>query len=149
MGASLRPEAAAFSFPQATSWYAFFRNCYALTTLPAIDFSGATSLTESFECYYGRGSLRTLPAINATSLTSATDVLAGQKQLSVFGGFQGISISFNVSDCTSLTHESLLNILNGLAQTEVPRTVTLGSENKGKLTDGELQIAIDKGWTVL
>ena len=137
------------SFPKATSWYAFFRNCYALAALPDIDFSGATSLSESFECHYGRGSLRTLQAIDATSLSSATNVLVGQKQLTDFGGFRGISVSFDVSDCTALSHESLLSILDGLAQTEAPRTVTLGSENKGKLTDGELQTATDKGWTVL
>ena len=137
------------SFPQATSWYAFFRNCYALTSLPSIDLSGATSLTECFECYYGRGALRNLPAIEASSLTAATNVLNGQQRLTDFGGFRGIGISFDVSDCTALSRESLLNILDGLAQTEVPRTVTLGSENKGKLTDGELQSAIDKGWTVL
>ena len=137
------------SFPKAGSWYAFFRNCYAIKTLPAIDFSGATSLSECFECYYGRGSLRVLPAIDASSLTAVTDVLTGQKQLTEFGGFRGIRISFNVEECTSLSRESLLNILDGLAETEVPRTVTLGSENIGKLTDGELQTAVDKGWTVL
>ena len=90
-----------------------------------------------------------MPAIEASSLPAATNVLNGQQRLTDFGGFRGIGISFDVSDCTALSRESLLNILDGLAQTEVPRTVTLGSENKGKLTDGELQIAIDKGWTVL
>lgn len=136
------------SFPKAGSWYAFFRNCYALKTLPTIDFSGATSLNECFLCNYDRGVLRTLQAIDASSLTVVTNVLTGQAQLKEFGGFQGIAISFSVADCTSLSHESLLNILDGLAETEVPRTVTLGSENIGKLTDGELQTAVSKGWTV-
>ena len=51
--------------------------------------------------------------------------------------------------CTSLTRESLLNIIAGLAEVSEARTLTLGSENKAKLTAEEIQVALDKGWTVL
>ncbi|MBQ9192826.1 MAG: BspA family leucine-rich repeat surface protein [Bacteroidales bacterium] len=137
------------SFPKAGSWYAFFRDCRSLVTLPEIDYSAATSLSNCFQCLYGRGSLETLPAIDASSLTAATEVLWGQQKLKDFGGFTGIRISFSVDTCTSLTRESLLNIIAGLAEVSEARTLTLGSENKAKLTAEEIQVALDKGWTVL
>ena len=50
-----------------------------------------------------------------------------------------------------LTHDSLMSIINALADksgTSGTWTVTLGSTNKAKLTEAELLIAENKGWTV-
>ena len=137
------------SFPKGGSWYAFFRNCYALKTLPDVDFTGATSLTECFGCGYSRGSLTSLPAISAASLNAAENVLTGQTRLTDFGGFTGIRISFNLSDCTALSRASLLNVLEGMDTVSEVRTLTLGETLRAKLTDEDLQMAVDKGWTVL
>ena len=54
---------------------------------------------------------------------------------------------FDVSSCP-LTHDSLLNIVNCLSENGAGKTVTLGSTNKGKLTEAEQKIATDKGWTL-
>lgn len=58
---------------------------------------------------------------------------------------------FLVSDCKKLTHDSLMNIINALADktgdTSKTWKVTLGSTNVAKLTEGELQLIKDKGWT--
>ena len=59
---------------------------------------------------------------------------------------------FNVSKSTKLTHDSLMSIINALydySGTTTTRTVTLGTDNKNKLTEAEIAIATQKGWTVI
>lgn len=59
---------------------------------------------------------------------------------------------FNVSYCTSLTHDSLMSIINALKDysgTETTKTATLGSVNLAKLDDDEKAIATEKGWTLI
>lgn len=63
---------------------------------------------------------------------------------------------FNVSTCTKLTHDSLINddgdgIINSLKEYTdgSTHTITLGSTNLAKLTDAEKAVATQKGWTLL
>lgn len=62
------------------------------------------------------------------------------------------SSGLNVSWSTKLTHESLMSIINALADrsgnTSQTWTVTLGATNLAKLTDEEKQIAQGKGWVL-
>jgi hypothetical protein len=60
---------------------------------------------------------------------------------------------FNVQWSDSLSHESLMSIINALQDKTSDTsgtvwTVTLGSTNKAKLTEEELAIADAKGWEV-
>ena len=56
---------------------------------------------------------------------------------------------FDVNQSPNLTHDSLMSILNALeAKTEGTWTVTLGTTNLAKLTDGEKAMATQKGWTL-
>lgn len=57
---------------------------------------------------------------------------------------------FNVMcSAPNLTHESLINILNALPNTSTAdRTLTIGETNIAKLTDAELAIGTNKGWTI-
>lgn len=50
--------------------------------------------------------------------------------------------------CILLTHQSLLNILNALANGVSGKTVQLGTTNLAKLTAEEKAIATNKGWTL-
>jgi hypothetical protein len=136
------------SFPKAGNWFAFFRNCRSIEVLDHLDCQGATSLECCFECSSGGGSLLSLQAIPASLLTSADKVLYGQTKLVDFGGFTGITTSFSLSSCTALSRESLLAVLDGLARVSGETTLTLGAANRAKLTEEELQVAVDKGWTV-
>ena len=54
------------------------------------------------------------------------------------------------SQCVSLTHEGLLNILESVPTLEegTTRTLTLSDPSKLKLTTAELAIATEKGWTI-
>ena len=59
--------------------------------------------------------------------------------------------NLTLSACTSLTHESLMSVINNLKDftgTGTTMTVTLGTTNLAKLTDTEKAIATEKGWTL-
>ena len=71
------------------------------------------------------------------------------KELTTFGGLTGLKINFDLSSCPNLTHESLLNVVNELADvTADPKTLTLGEENLKRLWSGDKAIATNKGWTL-
>jgi hypothetical protein len=62
------------------------------------------------------------------------------------------SDNFNVSTCPKLTHDSLMSIINTLKDysgTTTTKTCTLGATNLAKLTEAEIQIANNKGWTLV
>ena len=147
-GCSKLSRVRSISFPKAGNWFAFFRNCQSIEAIDHLDCQGATSLNDCFQCYSGGGSLISLQALPASLLTSADNVLNGQTKLVDFGGFTGISISFSLSGCTALSRASLLAVLDGLARVSGETTLTLGAANRAKLTEEELQVAVDKGWTV-
>ena len=59
---------------------------------------------------------------------------------------------FNVKDCTKLTHDSLMSIINALKDysgSEQTYTITLGTTNLDKLSTEEKAIAQGKGWTLV
>ena len=69
--------------------------------------------------------------------------------LTTLSGFRGLNLDFDLSTCTSLTHDSLMNVINEAADvTASPKTLTLGTKNLNKLTDEEKAIATNKGWVL-
>jgi len=69
------------------------------------------------------------------------------------------SYTLGLSTCTKLTHESLMNVINGLYDLNLTYDVAnggtlytqklqLGATNLAKLTEEEIAIATAKGWTV-
>lgn len=60
-----------------------------------------------------------------------------------------INKSFKFSGCNQLSHESLLNVIAALEATEDALTLTIGSTNLAKLTEEEIAVATEKGWTVV
>ena len=61
---------------------------------------------------------------------------------------QNINAGLSLSQCTVLSHDSLIRILNNLMTQSSTKTLTLGSTNLAKLTAEEIAIATNKGWTV-
>lgn len=57
-----------------------------------------------------------------------------------------------LSYCSKLTHDSLMNMINGLyniaSKGVATQQLVLGSTNMAKLTSSEIAIATNKGWTV-
>lgn len=101
-------------------------------------FDGA-SLLETIECLEFDG---TKEYNLENSFRNAKEL----KNLTIEGEF--IGNNFNVADCTLLTHDSLMSIINHLGTITTAKTVTLGSTNLAKLTDAEKAIATERGWTL-
>lgn len=59
-----------------------------------------------------------------------------------------ISVDIWVNGCPKLTLESLLSLLNALADGVTDKTCTLGAKNLAKLSETQKAIATSKGWTL-
>lgn len=58
--------------------------------------------------------------------------------------------TWKLEDCINLTKESLLNVLNALPSTSViGRKVSIGETNILKLSEDDIAIATNKGWTLI
>lgn len=72
----------------------------------------------------------------------------GCPELTNITGNPNFKVSFDLSPCPKLTHDSLMVIINGLQTVTTAQTLTLGATNLAKLTDEEKKVATDKGWTI-
>lgn len=122
--------------------------------------------------FYNCISLTEIPEFYVGNVSVVTGFLSDCGSLINLGGFKDLGKAYlnkqanylhytlTLSDCTKLTHDSLMNVINdlydlnltyGVAQggTLYTQRLVLGSTNIAKLTEEELQIAQDKGWTIV
>ena len=158
---------------KSTTLSSMFTNCGELTTIPQLDSSKCTSFSNMFQycrkltsisplntssgksfgnMFNQCNVLTSIPQLDLTNATSVSSILSGCTALVDLNIVGTINITgFSASACTLLTHDSLMSIINALAdKTGVSGTwkVTLGSTNLAKLTADEIAIAEGKGWTV-
>lgn len=139
-----------------------FNGCRSLTTIPQLDTSKVTSMYWFFRLC---SSLTNLPLLNAESVTIISDMFQSCNSLTTFGGLQNLGQAYsttasanyapyklNLSSCSELTHDSLMNVGNNLYDiaTKGVKTqqVIMGSPNIGKLTPEELLVFTNKGFSV-
>lgn len=119
-----------------------------ITVIPTIDCSG-----KSTESAFVSKNILEIEKIIVNEKTSFSNTFMGANNLSKLTVEGNISkLGFNVQWSTLLSHDSLISILNALAdKTGVAGTwtVTFGSTNKAKLTEEELSIAYSKNWSVI
>ena len=113
-----------FVTTKVTNFNSMFDGCFALhdVDFSSLDTSGAT--TTPISMFYGCPNL--------------TNLKVGK-----------INKSFKFTNCDRLSHESLLNVIAALEATENALTLTIGSKNLQKLTEEEISVATEKGWTVV
>ena len=98
---------------------------------------------------------RSLTTLNLghMDLASATNLdkfITNAELLSSFNAPKNIKVSFNdFTYSIKLGHDDLMTIINNLSTVSTTQTLTLGRTNLAKLTTDEIQIAVDKGWTVV
>ena len=145
-----------------------FESCLKITTLPQFNTGNVRSTINMFKSC---GKLTTVPQLNASNVRELKDMFIGCLNLTNFGGLLDLGKSFNQKSnnysyykfellpCSNLTHESLMNVINGLYDLNLTynvanggklytQSLVLGSTNLAKLTDDEIAIATAKGWTV-
>ena len=132
-----------------TNFSNMFRGCESMTSAPAIDTSNGTNFSYMF---YGCKKLTSIPALDTSNGTNFIYMFYGHNalvDLNVVGTINATGL--DVSYSTLLSHDSLMSIINALAdKTGVSGTwkVTLGATNLAKLTAEEIAIAEGKGWTL-
>ena len=133
-----------------TNMQYMFNGCSSLTSIPQLNTSKVTSMSNMLAYCQN---LTSVPRLDATSLTSANNMFGNSYRsllfFTTFGGLTGLKVDLDLSMCPKLTHESLLNVVNELADvTASPKTLTLGEDNLNKLWNEEKAIATNKGWTL-
>ncbi len=115
-----------------------FSTCLKLTTVPLLDFSLANNIGSVF---YNCSSLKNLGGLKDLGKAYSTTATTNSS-----------NCILDLSKSTVLTHESLMNVINNLYDIASKgcntQRLVLGSTNLAKLTEEEIAIATNKGWTV-
>lgn len=151
-----------------TSTQSMFYNCSSLEEVTGLDTSKVINMGTMFS---GCKNLITVQELDASNATTISTMFSGCTKFKNFGGLKNVGKAFTsksannysytltYTQCTELTHESLMNIINGLYDlnltydvanggTLYTQTLKLGSTNLAKLTEEEIAIATSKGWNV-
>lgn len=128
-----------------------FYGCSFFSTLTLPDGFGYSASSVAY-CFSGCTSMKTLnlPPTRRFGMAAsiAHTLLYGCTNLETITGSFGLTVSFDMSSCTKLTHDSLMNVIDGLRTVTGNKTLTLGATNLAKLTDEEKAVATAKGWTL-
>lgn len=136
--------------PSAQAWFHSAKT----TEIPVLDFSAYTgnSLISMQYTFYNATNLKKVHIKNARfayitspfSYCSSLEEIVLENVVFTATNFSGLYLT----SCTKLTKDSLLAVLNALEQTASSPKISLGSTNLAKLSDAEIAIATQKGWTV-
>lgn len=152
--------------------YDTFYGCSALTTLTLFTTSNITASSSLNMCFRGigcteldlspwAGSHLSLPSYCFWGFTNMERIITtgvyingandsvsmgGSKVTEIIGGFMGWNKNMTLTSYGSLTHESAVDIIDGLA-TVTSKTITFSSSTYNRLSSDETAIAIQKGWT--
>lgn len=129
-----------------------FYNCKSLTELDLSSFD-TSNLTDMYRMFCYCENLTTLDLssfdmINVTGFMATSSTFFRCYALTNLQAPQNINKSIDFSDCTNLTHDSLMSIINNLTTITSTEKLELGETNLAKLTDEEKAIATQKGWTL-
>lgn len=157
-----------FNTSNVTSMSYVFNNCLSLTTLKLTNFD-TSKVTTFYQTFYRCNKIVSIPKLNASSVTSMSYMFDNCYSLTTLGGLENLgqaylttsyannsSYKLDLSYCTLLTEQSLINVLTNLYDIKTKgcktQQVVLGSTNLAKLTSTEGQQALSnaqaKGWTV-
>ena len=131
-----------------TSIAFWFKNNTYLREIKEFDTRFVTDISDWITSCNGLHTIAKLDFSNVVTGEFAS-TWSGAKDLKNLGGFTGLKINFDLSNCPLLTKESILNVINEAADvTASPKDIYLGATNLAKLTDEEKAIATNKGWTL-
>lgn len=142
-----------------TEWVYYMNNmfdsCYSLTSVPTFNTRNVTNMNSMFlDC----GRLKYVPAFNTGNVTNTEDMFNNCHNLTDIGGLidlgkvSNLKITNMFRLCTTITRESCLNIFNNLYDRAAAgyNVLTLKFEQQvlKRLTDTDIAIATNKGWTI-
>lgn len=134
----------------------FIDNCFSITngdesrTDPlVIEFDSIVDkpIVNMNYAFHNNKYIEEIPALDATNVLGLATAFKGSTGILKIH-LTNISKDINISSCTKMTADSLLEVLNNLATVTSTMTCTLGADNLAKLTDEDKAIATNKGWTL-
>lgn len=138
-----------------------FRDCKSLKKITSLDVGKTTSMKEMFSDCTALEEVCELDCKNNKNVqgmfynNSSLKTLGGLKELGkayTSSSVNYTSYNLNLTTCTNLTKQSLLNVINGLydlaSRNKPAQGLFLGEINLAKLTAEEIAIATNKGWNV-
>lgn len=141
-------DVSTFNTSAVTNMSQMFLNCYGIRQLDLSNFdTGAvTNLTNMFQNCHSLYKLD-FSGLDTSSITSTLTMFNACRNL-VDLQVGKITVSFTFTNCDALSHESLLNVIAALEPTTTAKTLTIGTKNLAKLTEAEIAVATEKGWTI-
>lgn len=151
-----------FNTSKVTNMEGILKHAPNLEVFPELDTSNVTNMSSAF---YNASSLKEIKKINLGKATNISHLLEYCDKLTTLGGFENLgegylttasannwSYKLDLSYCTKLTHDSLMNVINNLCDIAnkgvATQQLVLGSTNISKLSAEEIQIATNKGFSV-
>ena len=157
-----------FNTSKVTSMSNMFYYCRELTNLDLSNLD-TSKVTSFYQTFYRCNKIVSIPKLNASGSTNVSFFAYDCKSLTDFGGLENLGQAYStsysanygnykldLSSCTALTEQSLINVLNNLYDIKTkgckPQQVVLGSTNLAKLTSTEGQQALAQaqqfGWNI-
>lgn len=153
-----------------TNFENMFALCFSLVEIPQLDTSNGTNFGSFCSLTVANSKLKKVPKLNLGKATNISSIINVAKtnftnQLTELGGLLDLGKAYlttqsanysnytlSLSNATKLTHDSLMNIINNLYDIKTKgcntQSLVLGEVNLQKLTEEEIAIATNKGWTV-
>lgn len=139
-----------------------FNNCKSLINAPHIN---TKSCTNSAYMFSSCSNLISVPLLDFGNNTSLMYMFSSCSSLTTLGGFKDLGKAYltttsannngyrlDLSSCTKLTHDSLMNVINNLYDIASKgcntQSLKLSSASLSLLTADEIAIATNKGWTI-
>ena len=157
-----------FNTSSVTNTGNMFNSCRSLTSLDLSSFD-TSSVTNMYQMFNSCAVLTDIKELNADNIINLSSAFSSCGRLANFGGLKNLgqayttsssanyySYKLDLSTCTALTEQSLINVLTNLYDIKTKgcktQQVVLGSTNLSKLTSEAGQQALAqataKGWTV-
>lgn len=134
---------------KSTTVQEMFSNCSNLTDVKDFDTSSATSISSLFLYCSKLHTVSELDASKVTSnLSSYNTPFYNCENLRNFDGFKGLKVTMYLDRCYSLSYESLMNVINKLADGVSGKTLYLHQDCVNMLSDEDIAIATNKGWSI-
>ena len=132
-----------------------FYHCQSLQSIPNLNTSNVTDMSEMFSYCY---KLTTIPLLECGKITKANYIFGFSNitTLTDLGGFKNLKISVTsnfLDKAPNLTVDSLMNVINNVydltANGLSGKSMKFGSTNLNKLTEEQIAVATNKGWTLI
>ena len=140
-----------YDFTKATAIADLFVECTSLEELPEIIASNATNCNYAFHSCKNLRKIAKLNVSKHSAATTITSIFSGCSALEEIEFVGTIPQSISFADSPLLSDSTIASIINALRDwsgTGATKTLTLHENVKAKLTEEQIAIANQKGWTI-